>query len=42
MKAAHAVAAAISKATAKDGMSITLAKGSEKFFIWRNNIARYL
>ena len=33
MKAAHAVAAAISKATAKDGMSITLAKGSEKFFM---------
>ena len=32
LKAAHAVAAVASKATAKDGMSITVAPGAEKFF----------
>lgn len=32
MKAAHSVAALISKKTAKDGMSITLAPGADKFF----------
>ena len=32
LKAAHAVAAVVSKASAKDGMSITLNAGAEKFF----------
>ena len=32
MKAAHSAAGAISKATGKDGMSIKLNPGAEKFF----------
>lgn len=32
MKSAHSAANAISKATAKDGMSIKLNPGAEKFF----------
>ncbi len=32
LKAAHAVAAVVSKASAKDGMSIQLNAGAEKFF----------